>query len=136
MKSNKNLNKNGIIKFCHFAPFLMPPCCPVVQRNQYGLNGLYRWSLKKHFYWIILESDRHIMEEKDFKVRVLSISFLCRSSQSCKYHVNLWTSLKEDQQSNIVKLSWNWSSEMVGVVIRSLKFNLPLLWWRLIAMIL
>ena len=29
LKSDKNFNKNGIIKFCHFAPFLMLPGCPV-----------------------------------------------------------------------------------------------------------
>ena len=70
MKCNKNLNKNGIIKFCHFAYFLMSPCCPVFQRNQYGLNSFCRGSLKYHFYYIILETDRQIMEEKNFKVYV------------------------------------------------------------------
>ena len=31
-----------IIKFCHFATFLMPPCCPVFQRNQYDLKSFSR----------------------------------------------------------------------------------------------
>ena len=64
--SNNNFNKNGIIKFCHIATFLMPPCCPVFQRNQYGLKSFCRESLKELFYQIILKSDKQIMEEKDF----------------------------------------------------------------------
>ena len=56
LKSNKNFNKNGIITFCHFAPFLMPPCCPV-----HGLDSFCRGSLKEHFYQIILESNKQIM---------------------------------------------------------------------------
>ena len=37
LKSNNNFYKNEIIFFCHFSTFLMPPCCPVFQQNQYGL---------------------------------------------------------------------------------------------------
>ena len=44
----------------------MPPCCPVIQRNQYGFNSFFRGSLKEQFYQIILESHKQIMEEKDF----------------------------------------------------------------------
>ena len=32
LKSNNNFNENGIIKFCHLATFLIPPCFPVFQR--------------------------------------------------------------------------------------------------------
>ena len=63
LKSNNNFNKNGIITFHHFAPFLMPPCCPVFQQNQYDLNSCCRGSLKEHFYQIILQSDKQIMQE-------------------------------------------------------------------------
>ena len=45
LKSKKNFNKNGIIKCYHFAPFLVPPCCPVFQQNQYGWNIFYRGSV-------------------------------------------------------------------------------------------
>ena len=70
LKSNKNFNKNGIIKLCHFAPFLMPPDCPVCQQNQYSLNSFCRESLKEHFCQIILESDKWITEMEVFKVWV------------------------------------------------------------------
>ena len=66
LKSNNIFNKNEIIKFCHFATFLMLPCCPVFQQNQYGLKSFCKASLEEHFYLIILQSDKQFMVEKDF----------------------------------------------------------------------
>ena len=54
LKSNNIFNKNEMLKFCHFATFLMPPCCPVYQRNRYGLKSFCKGSLNEHFYQIIL----------------------------------------------------------------------------------
>ena len=31
LKADKSLNRNGTIKFCHFAPFLMPFGCHIFQ---------------------------------------------------------------------------------------------------------
>ena len=57
------------------------------------------------------------------------LTFWCRRNQSSAKNVSLWTILKEDQQRKIpLKLGWNLTSGMVGVVICDLKFNLPLLW--------
>ena len=48
------------------------PSCLVCQRNQYGLDSFGRGSLKEQFCQIILESEKRIMEEKDFRFGYLS----------------------------------------------------------------
>ena len=50
----------------------MLPYCPVCQRNQYGLDSFCKGSLKGHFYLIILESDKQIMEKRILKLGYFS----------------------------------------------------------------
>ena len=110
--SDKNFKKNGISKFCHFHPFLMPPDCHVFNQSV-CLEQSCRGSPKKHFYQIILESD---MQNQRRFLNFGNLSpFWCRSNQSTRWNSNLWTILKEGHQWNIpVKFGSHWTCGLGG----------------------